>query len=480
MRLPGSRTLLLAGLTLLAAAIVCAVLVGVHHEPRRRHPVASGTTTLPAPRPPANTSTQPSPAPSGFINASAGDVGPYAATVRWQTSTPAAARIEWGPAGLQTLLWSEVREPASTAAVTLEGLASSTDYVARIDAVTSSGRPESATVSFTTAPAPGDAVGRTRDGTILVNGHPFFPFVTWEECPGQWTPDVGYGIDLFAGNPCTGLSSLLAAVQGRALAVGTTDDTPGVSGPGLLGWFYSDEADARGLSASSLVPGGSGLRFLTLTGHFWSGAAPLPAGRTIYPGLISRADVVGFDLYPLQSLCRPDLVPGVFDAQRSLVTLAAPRPTFQWIEVRQMNCADPASAVTPSTIRVESWLAIAGGAHGLGFFPSDWGTAVGATIRGIATRVRQVEPALLQPFIPVQIEFGTPFVRVSARELHGALYVIAVNAATSSTPVRFDVPGLDGRTLTIAGSNKVIHTHGDVLLATLQARTAYVLVAPPD
>jgi len=468
-RLPGPRTLLLAGLTLLAVAIVATVLVGVHHKAPRRQPVPSGTTTTSQPSPPST---------SGIVGASAADVGPYGATVRWQTSTAATASVAWGPAGTRPLLWSGVSEPTTSAAVTLEGLASSTKYVARIDAVVN-GTPESATVSFATAPAPAEVAGSARGGTILVNVQPFFPFVTWQECPGQWTPDIADGIDLFAGNPCTGLSSLLTAVQGQALAAGTTDDTPGVSGPGLLGWFYSDEADARGLSAASLVPGGAGLRFLTLTGHFWPGAAPLPAGRTIYPPLIARSDVVGFDLYPLQSICRPDLVPGVFDAQRALVTLAAPRPTFQWIEVRQMNCADPASAVTPQTIRVESWLAIAGGAHGLGFFPSDWGTAVGATIRGIVTRVRQVEPALLRPFIPVRIEYGTPFVRVSARELHGALYVIAVNAATSPTPVRFAVPRLDGRTLTIAGTAKVIHTHGDVLLATLPARTAYVLVAPP-
>ncbi|MGG7380231.1 hypothetical protein ACQ7B2_16255, partial [Escherichia coli] len=70
----------------------------------------------------------------------------------------------------------------------------------------------------------------------------------------------------------------------------------------------------------------------TLTSHFASMAAPLPAGRGMYPGLIARADVVGFDLYPLQELCRPEFLPAVFDAQAELVPLAWPRPTFQWIE----------------------------------------------------------------------------------------------------------------------------------------------------
>ena len=117
----------------------------------------------------------------------------------------------------------------------------------------------------------------------------------------------------------------------------------------------------------------------------------------MYPGLVAKADVVGFDLYPLQELCRRELLPWVFDSQRELVRLAHGKPTFQWIEIREMKCHNAAAAVTPRTIRVESWLAIAGGAHGLGFFPNDWGSNVGTVLRGIAARIRQLEPALLRP-----------------------------------------------------------------------------------
>ena len=140
---------------------------------------------------------------------------------------------------------------------------------------------------------------------------------------------------------------------------GRPTTAPLATGPGLLGWFYADEADARGLTELSLSPPAAGLRFLTLTAHFFPDAAPLPTGRGMYAGLLSKADVVGFDLYPLQELCRPELIPWVFDAQRDLARQAAPKPTFQWIEVRQMKCTDPAAEVTAQTIRVESWLAIA-------------------------------------------------------------------------------------------------------------------------
>ena len=450
MRVPGPRVVLAAGLTLLALAVVGVLLVERSHHRAAQPPP-------PAPPPPSGPQ----------VSA----VGPYSATVTWHTDTPTQETVAWGPAGIRPLLWVQDAAAATDHAVTLDGLASSTPYAVRVDGTV---------LRFTSAVAPTAASAAVRDGAMRVNGGAFFPFVTWEECPDRWQPELAQGIDLFAGNPCTGLSSLLTAVEGRGLAAGTSDDTAGTTGAGLVGWFYPDEADGRGLNAESLpAPGGAGLRFLTLTSHFYSGAAPLPAGRGIYPGLLEKADVIGFDLYPLQELCRPELIPDVFDAQQELVALAPGKPTFQWIEVREMKCPDPAAAVTPQTIAVESWLAIAGGAHGLGFFPPDWGDAVGETIHGIATTVRRLEPALLQPAVAVQVSPDTPSVRASARELGGAVYVIAVNAGTTPATVTLTEPSLGDRTLDVMGTPRTVTAQDGALAVTLPPLTAQIYVAPP-
>jgi hypothetical protein len=254
---------------------------------------------------------------------------------------------------------------------------------------------------------------------------------------------------------------LADGIAGQALAAGTSEDAP-VDAPGLLGWFYPDEADARGLT--TLAPTGSGLHFLTLTQHFFSGAAPLPAGRGMYPSLIAAADVVGFDLYPLQELCRPDFLAADFDAQQQLTGLAGAKPTFQWIEVREMKC--PNVPVTNATIRAESWLALAGGAHGLGFFPNDWSAQTGAAIASVAARVRQLEPALLAPVEPVQVESSSPDVRASARTFHGARYVFVVNAGT--TPASVAIPEL--------GTGAIVLGSRGAALAPLGVR---IYVLPP-
>jgi hypothetical protein len=317
-----------------------------------------------------------------------------------------------------------------------------------------------------------------RDGVLLVNGDPFFPLISWQQCPVQWQPSLDVGINLFAaGSPCASPSATLEALRGRALIAGIEGEQPV---PGLLGWFYPDEADARGLTGESLPALPAGVRFLTLTAHFASGAAPLPGGRGMYPGLVAAAGMVGFDLYPLQELCRRDLLTLVFDAQQELEALAPSKPTFQWIEARGMRCGNaPDIALSPRTIRAESWLSLAAGAHGLAFFPPDWDLFAPPVIRNIVTRIRQLEPALLQPPVAVRVE-ASPDVRASARAYHGAVYVIAVNAGTRATDVRLTVPGLVNRTLLTLGRPTTLKARSDTFIDRLGPLGVRIYVAPPE
>ena len=399
---------------------------------------------------------------------------PFAATVSFRTTAPSAAAVSWGPAGLRSYLSRRSTTPTLVHAFELPGLTLSARYDATIVARSAAGDTAHSDVPFTTAAAPSEVTGTVVGDVVRVNGGAFFPLIAWQECPGQWEPDLAQGIALFAGNPCTGLPSLLAALGGRALAAGTAEDVADTTGPGLVGWFQPDEADARGLSGESLSRP-TGLSFLTLTSHFFSGAAPLPAGRGMYPGLVAKADVVGFDLYPLQELCRPDMLPAVFDAQRELVRLAAGKPTFQWIEVREMKC--PSTPVTARTIAVESWLALAGGAHGLGFFPSDRHEPETTAIANVTTRIRQLEPVLLRPPAPLVMTTASPAVRASARTFGDALYVIAVNAGSTSATVKLASKALTNGPVETVGSAKTLRAVDGSLTLTMPPLSVRILVA---
>jgi hypothetical protein len=390
-------------------------------------------------------------APQAFSieRVSAPSPGAYSAHVVWTTSEPAAATLQWGPTGMQPLLWTDAQHSTTTHDVTLDALAANTSYTVNITAQSISGARATTAFTFQTAAAPTSVTASVAGGAIRANGGAFFPLMSWKACPDHWALGIADGIDLFGGNECTGLQALTSGIAGQALAAGTSEDAP-VDAPSLLGWFYPDEADARGFT--SLSPSGAGVRFLTLTAHFFSGAAPLPAGRGMYAGLIAAADVVGFDLYPLQELCRPDLLAADFDAQQQLVALAGGKPTFQWIEVRQMKC--PSVPVTDATIQAESWLALAGGAHGLGFFPNDWDAQTGAAIAAVTGRVHQLEPALLAPAEPVQVDASTPDVRASVRTYHGARYVVVVNAGAA--PAAVTVPELGEGAIVLGSQGAVL------------------------
>jgi hypothetical protein len=434
----------MASAALLAVFVVGLLVV----QPRTRAP----SPTLPT------TTTRPPPPPGLSVDASA-----FSATA----AAAGADAIRWGPAGGRALLW----QPVVDGRAELTGLVPNTRYVA------TSG---DESVTFTTPAVPANLSATVAAGALRLGGAPFFPLIAWKECPDRWTADLRDGITLFAGNPCTNLASLLTDTAGRAVVAGTTEDVAGTTGPGLIGWFYPDEADARGYTGRTLASAGPGVRFLTITSHFFPLAAPLPAGRGMYDGLVRRADVVGFDLYPLQELCRPELLPWVYDAQASLRELARPRATFQWIEDRELNCPDAADAVTPATIRVESWLAIAGGATGLGFFPGNWDAAVGNTIRGIARRVRALLPALVQPPVAIGASPAVPGVRTSGRTFGGAFYVIAVNAGAQAASVTLRANELGDRSFVEAGRSALLRAHDGALAIALPAMSARIYVAPPQ
>jgi hypothetical protein len=215
--------------------------------------------------------------------------------------------------------------------------------------------------------------------------------------------------------------------------------------------------------------------FLTLGSHFFTATAPPAAGRGIYAALIAESNMVGFDLYPLQGSCRWALQ-AVYQAQRQLVALASGRPTYKWIEAAPMSHRtglDP----TPQTVRVETWLAIAGGARVIGWFPSEWSPAVGAEIAVLDRPIASLAPALLGRDVPVVSSETSP-VKVGARSYHGATYVIAASASVSPHRASFSVPGLPAGSLTVLGENR-IQTRAGKITDTFAGLGIHIYVSPP-
>jgi hypothetical protein len=463
-----TRALFGAGLLLLG--VVAAVLLLRSPAPKRAPATTAAapppaTTTAPATTAPATTAPAPPPSP---VQVAA--LTPFSATISWRTDTETTGRVALSLGSGQPTLWSAPVGPSLDHSATIRGLAFDTDY-----RVSAAGHE----VAFHTPLPSSSTVATTGGGAILLDGNPFFPLMVWGQCPAQYGNLVAAGINLIAQNPCGGTNAQVEALAGRALSAGIAGDAE-AQNPSLIGWFFPDEADLHRLTGRTLppVPESSTvgrISFLTLSNHVYSRADPLAWGRAMYPGLIARADVIGFDLYPLQNWCLKTQIDDVYTSQLELVDLARGKPTFQWIESAQMDCGARGGVVTPKVIRAESWLAVAGGAHGLGFFPGEWTPANAAAVASVGADLKAIAPALLAPSSPASA--NAPL-RVTAHVLEDAVYVVVVNPSRVPVRARVAVGALGDRTVQVLGGG-ALRAHGGVLSETLAPLAARIYVAPP-
>jgi hypothetical protein len=314
---------------------------------------------------------------------------------------------------------------------------------------------------------------------LRVNGNPVFPRMVWRQCPTYYPTSIGAGINLFLGVSCAGPDEQFERLAGRAMS--TVDaKTPGISGPGQVGWHLQDEADVSVGHASKLPqPEGDGrVTFLTLTDKFSVNAAAGPYGKEIYPAFFDSADVIGFDTYPVEVRCSVGQIDNVYWMQRELVALTRGKPTFQWIEAGPMEHCRHNEDPTPTIVRAETWLAIAGGARGIGYFPDWWEESIRNEVRLVNREILALAPALLAPVTKANWSTDNP-VRIGARRYNGATYVIAVNTSTAPATASFTLLGLGGRSLRVFRDGRVVKPLGDLVADKLPGLDVAVYVVSP-
>ncbi|CAN5263291.1 hypothetical protein BH18ACT12_BH18ACT12_01890 [soil metagenome] len=408
------------------------------------------------------------------------------ARITWRTNVPTQTQTAFGLDA--PTIWAQpsgqsVVEPQSV----LEGLDYSTTYQVYLRAVDEWNRAETATLSLTTGPMPSSSSARTSGDNIILDDRAFFPTAVWAACSDGFETNMDDGINLFMGDGCQDDVKLPGRLDGRAYSIVDTENVE-ATGRGVIGWYYPDEWDAflessvkRSDFEDTIVrPRAGRISFLTLTNHFYSRAEPLPQGKGMYPVLFSIPDVIGFDLYPLQVWCRPAFG-DVFDAQTELHTGSGGKPTFQWIEVAPMEhpCKKHASLnPNASTVRAETWLSIGGGADGVGYFPNRWNDSIGDEIVRTNREIKALTPALLAQ--DANTRSDTDAVRVSARTLNGALYVIAVNTSEMSVQTRITVEGIAGRSAMIHGCGTAVAADAEGFSDSFGPLAARVYVIPPQ
>ncbi len=378
------------------------------------------------------------------------------ATVTWQTTAPTRGRVVYGVNGFY--LYSARESTASTThSVTLDDLAASTTYSFRVGSVTG---------PVTTSARPAEVRFGTDGTRITANGSLFFPVLSYEQCADTLGRAVALGVNTFVQVPFTG-----CAQPGTVAPPYVLSDQYGAQNGS--GWYLPDEPDGWGITPEQMphlppaVQTGR-LRVLNVSQHFFSGQVPINDhfDRNDYKRFAALADVIGFDMYPIVKFCGRVPLTDMFRAQRELMTIYAPgKPTFQWIETSRMTGECPTLQITPQIVNAETWLAIAGGACGIGYFTNSWtgdlwnrwdfDPAVEQQIAATVAGVQRLAPALCAQYGNVVVPWNGSVV-ASSRSLNGALYVIAVNGSDKPTTVPFRVNALAGRVLAVLDEGRTI------------------------
>jgi hypothetical protein len=452
--------------------------------------------------------------------------GSFSAVVRWRVAEGARVVVEVGPDDRYGI-WSttSLTQPNQIGKTTLTGLEPATTYRYRVSARLRTGMRTEDRGTFRTDPWPSElaasvaatAADSTSSGSqspfvlppalppggssgngpsggsalppgsplvessspLRVNGAAIFPRMVWRQCPTYYPTSLGAGINTFLGVACDAPEEQFSRLAGRALS--TVDAaTPGISGPGVVGWHLPDEADVSIGNVEKLSrPKAEGrVTFLTLTDKFSAGAAAGPYGKAIYPDFFASADVIGFDTYPVEVRCSLEQIDNVYWMQRELIALTGGKPTFQWIEAGPMEHCTWNQDPTPAVVRAEAWLAIAGGARGIGYFPDYWEEEIRNEVRQVNREILALAPALLGPVAKTNWSVESA-VRVTARRFNGATYIVAVNTSTAPISASFTVPGLGGRQLRVFRDGRIVKPMGDLVVDKLPGLGVAVYVVPP-
>jgi hypothetical protein len=308
---------------------------------------------------------------------------------------------------------------------------------------------------------------------LVVGDSRFFPVMLLDQCSAA---DVAHGrslgINLILNEGCPGLSpgQQLAWLPPHTLAV-LPIAAQRTRGAGLVGWTYPDEPENNGWTPDSLAkahpyeqePDGL-VTFMTTGGGFFR-QAPYRAAQVVrsrYGEFARLADMAGFDLYPLGH-CQSDLT-AVYDSQRAFIRLAGETPTFQWIEtgpIRPAYCGG--FTMTPEELKAEVWLAVIGGARGIGYFTHTWSPDhrafdVSPDVQHAMAQTNgllaSVAPGLLGITVPSAA--NSPAVKLVARSAGGRTYVFAVNTMRSPTKVQIQVPELRDGPVRVLGERRSV------------------------
>ncbi len=235
----------------------------------------------------------------------------------------------------------------------------------------------------------------------------YFPIAVWLQSPNSTTNAQTYkniGVNLHIGlwqGPTESQLSALVALPSKTFCALNSVGFNSLNNNVIEAWLHQDEPDNAQNGTQDPVPTSEILsRYDEMVAQDDSRPIYLNLGQGVasdpwygrgnrtnhpedYPIYAQGADILSFDIYPMNTFPRPDSDPPWFKAHDNVVAqniwyvaegvkrlrqwVNYQKPVWVWIETTNFS-GDDRYTMTPDNVRSEVWMALIHGARGIGYF----------------------------------------------------------------------------------------------------------------
>ncbi len=330
----------------------------------------------------------------------------------------------------------------------------------------------------------------------------FFPISVWLQSPSNAAAYAAIGINQYIGLYNTPTTADFTSLTSASVRVAFDQSSVGlahVGDPIVFGWTQQDEPDnaqpidggygpcvapstIQGIYATFTSKDPSRPVFLNVGQAVavptWPGRGSCSAQPQDYPKYFQGADIVSFDVYPVNDGYDLGVVAKGVDFLGQSAGYA--KPVWNWIECTGIN--GPSGKPTPAQVKAEVWMSIIHGSMGIGYFVHQFAptfderallddAVMKPAVAAINAQITSLAPVLNTPPLKAAASATSSAagesIDVMARRSAGATYVFAVAMGSTPATGSFQVTKLPAAaTADVLGESRQIPVSGGAFTDT--------------
>ena len=335
----------------------------------------------------------------------------------------------------------------------------------------------------------------------------FFPISVWLQSPSNAPAYAAIGINQYIGLYNGPTQSDLDTLTTAKVPTYCDQNTVGLSNltnPIILGWTQQDEpdnaqSDGKGGYGPCIAPSQIQSLYQTMktndatrpvflnvgqgvANDAWVGRGSCSNQPQDYAEYAKGADIVSFDVYPINSGLDITLVPTGVD--RLNLAVSYKKPVWNWIECTRIDQANPKP--TPDQVRSEVWMSIIHGSMGIGYFVHQFtptfdekalldDAAMKPAVAAINQQIHDLAPALGTPPITNAVATNASTKIDALVKRHGgSLYVFAVSMGATQGSATFTLEHDTFKTATVLGESRTLPISSNAFQDTFEGYAVHL------